>query len=133
MTVCVAPGAALLTPASVGGGNRMIRLVDDDKTYVSSPYNRCMVRGPEFDSSKPAGAGHPGDPPQADPLRTPAGRPSFPGAARCRRFRVCRLGGRVRPSTDRPAPRPTVRGFVAGPGSSRVPATRRERSGAGGV
>ncbi|MFF5638493.1 RICIN domain-containing protein [Streptomyces sp. NPDC012825] len=27
----------------------------ENKTYVNSPHNRCMVRGPEFDSSKTGG------------------------------------------------------------------------------
>ncbi|MEU6958197.1 phosphatidylinositol-specific phospholipase C domain-containing protein [Streptomyces chrestomyceticus] len=38
-----------------GGGNRAIWLVNSDKTYVNSQYRRCMVRGPEFDSSKSGG------------------------------------------------------------------------------
>ncbi|RSO07908.1 hypothetical protein DMH18_23350 [Streptomyces sp. WAC 06783] len=38
-----------------GGGNRAIWLVNSDKTYVNSQYKRCMVRGPEFDSSKTGG------------------------------------------------------------------------------
>ncbi|KAB1982859.1 phosphatidylinositol-specific phospholipase C domain-containing protein [Streptomyces triticiradicis] len=40
---------------AVKGGNRMIWLVNDNKTYVNSLHNRCMVRGPEFDSSKTGG------------------------------------------------------------------------------
>ncbi|MFE5142325.1 phosphatidylinositol-specific phospholipase C domain-containing protein [Streptomyces fagopyri] len=39
----------------VTGGNRAIWLVNSDKTYVNTQYNRCMVRGPEFDSSKTGG------------------------------------------------------------------------------
>ncbi|MGW1726490.1 phosphatidylinositol-specific phospholipase C domain-containing protein [Streptomyces sp. NPDC002306] len=39
----------------VKGGNRAIWVVNPDKTYVNSEYNRCMVRGPEFDSSKTGG------------------------------------------------------------------------------
>ncbi|WP_050501962.1 phosphatidylinositol-specific phospholipase C domain-containing protein [Streptomyces monomycini] len=38
-----------------GNGNRAIWLVNSDKTYVNSQYKRCMVRGPEFDSSKSGG------------------------------------------------------------------------------
>ncbi|MFK8847147.1 phosphatidylinositol-specific phospholipase C [Streptomyces sp. Ac-502] len=37
------------------GGNRAIWLVNSDKTYVNSQYQRCMVRGPEFDSAKSGG------------------------------------------------------------------------------
>ncbi|MFD9338332.1 hypothetical protein ACFWBF_28625 [Streptomyces sp. NPDC060028] len=40
---------------AVKGGDRAIWLVNADKTYVNSQYNRCMVRGPEFDSSKTGG------------------------------------------------------------------------------
>ncbi|MGW2787656.1 phosphatidylinositol-specific phospholipase C domain-containing protein [Streptomyces populi] len=40
---------------AVKGGNRMIWLVNDNKTYVNSLYNRCMVRGPGFDSSNTGG------------------------------------------------------------------------------
>ncbi|OEJ37240.1 hypothetical protein AR457_35350 [Streptomyces agglomeratus] len=40
---------------AVKGGNRMIWLVNGNKTYVNSLHNRCMVRGPEFDSSKTGG------------------------------------------------------------------------------
>ncbi|MFF0559675.1 phosphatidylinositol-specific phospholipase C domain-containing protein [Streptomyces sp. NPDC020472] len=40
---------------AVQGGNRMIWLVNDNKTYVNSLYGRCMVRGPEFDSSRTGG------------------------------------------------------------------------------
>ncbi|WP_411075737.1 phosphatidylinositol-specific phospholipase C domain-containing protein [Streptomyces sp. cmx-4-7] len=40
---------------AVKGGNRMIWLVNDNKTYVNTLYNRCMVRGPEFDGSKTGG------------------------------------------------------------------------------
>ncbi|MCB5168857.1 phosphatidylinositol-specific phospholipase C domain-containing protein [Streptomyces bambusae] len=40
---------------AVKGGNRTVWLVNDNKTYVNSLYNRCMVRGPEFDSSKTGG------------------------------------------------------------------------------
>ncbi|MFJ3914206.1 phosphatidylinositol-specific phospholipase C domain-containing protein [Streptomyces vinaceus] len=39
----------------VKGGNRGLWLVNADKTYVNSAYGRCMVRGPEFDSSKSGG------------------------------------------------------------------------------
>ncbi|MEW2130178.1 phosphatidylinositol-specific phospholipase C domain-containing protein [Streptomyces sp. NPDC005435] len=39
----------------VKGGDRAIWLVNSDKTYVNTQYNRCMVRGPEFDSSKTGG------------------------------------------------------------------------------
>ncbi|GLX19823.1 phosphatidylinositol-specific phospholipase C domain-containing protein [Streptomyces lavendulae] len=40
----------------VKGGNRMTWLVNADKTYANSLYQgRCMVRGPEFDSSKTGG------------------------------------------------------------------------------
>ncbi|WP_330457951.1 phosphatidylinositol-specific phospholipase C domain-containing protein [Streptomyces sp. NBC_00820] len=41
----------------VSGADRAIWLVnsDTDKTYVNTQYNRCMVRGPEFDSSKTGG------------------------------------------------------------------------------
>ncbi|MEU4203495.1 hypothetical protein AB0B79_24345 [Streptomyces sp. NPDC039022] len=38
-----------------GGGNRAIWPVNSDRTYVNSQYKRCMVRGPEFDSSKTGG------------------------------------------------------------------------------
>lgn len=41
---------------AVRGGNRTIWLVNENKTYANSLYtNRCMVRGPEFDSSKTGG------------------------------------------------------------------------------
>ncbi|MGC5343414.1 phosphatidylinositol-specific phospholipase C domain-containing protein [Streptomyces sp. DT171] len=39
----------------VKGGHQGIWLVNADKTYVNTKYNRCMVRGPEFDSSKTGG------------------------------------------------------------------------------
>ncbi|MFF8594464.1 phosphatidylinositol-specific phospholipase C domain-containing protein [Streptomyces sp. NPDC015220] len=39
----------------VTGGHQAIWLVNADKTYVDTKYNRCMVRGPEFDSSKTGG------------------------------------------------------------------------------
>ncbi|MBB5933699.1 phosphatidylinositol-specific phospholipase C domain-containing protein [Streptomyces zagrosensis] len=40
----------------VKGGQRSIWLVNPDKTYNNSQYqDRCMVRGPEFDSSKNGG------------------------------------------------------------------------------
>ncbi|MGV9339673.1 phosphatidylinositol-specific phospholipase C domain-containing protein [Streptomyces sp. NPDC003688] len=39
----------------VKGGDRAIWVVNSDKTYVNTQYNRCMVRGPEFDSSKTGG------------------------------------------------------------------------------
>jgi hypothetical protein len=40
---------------TVAGGNRMIWLVEEDKTYVNSLYGRCMVRGPEFEDSESGG------------------------------------------------------------------------------
>ncbi|MCY0957880.1 phosphatidylinositol-specific phospholipase C domain-containing protein [Streptomyces sp. H27-H5] len=40
---------------AVKAGNRMIWQVNSDKTYVNSLNGRCMVRGPEFDSSKTGG------------------------------------------------------------------------------
>ncbi|MFF3760890.1 phosphatidylinositol-specific phospholipase C domain-containing protein [Streptomyces sp. NPDC002185] len=40
---------------AVVGGNRTVWLVNADKTYVNSLYGRCMVRGPEFDSSRTGG------------------------------------------------------------------------------
>ncbi|MFF8643284.1 phosphatidylinositol-specific phospholipase C domain-containing protein [Streptomyces sp. NPDC015345] len=40
---------------TVSGGNRMIWMVNKDKTYVNSLNGRCMVRGPEFDDSKSGG------------------------------------------------------------------------------
>ncbi|MFJ3900794.1 phosphatidylinositol-specific phospholipase C domain-containing protein [Streptomyces sp. NPDC090025] len=40
---------------AVKGGDRAIWYVNADKTYVNSQYGRCMVRGPEFDSSKTGG------------------------------------------------------------------------------
>jgi hypothetical protein len=40
---------------TVSGGNRMIWLVNKDKTYVNSLHGRCMVRGPEFDDSRSGG------------------------------------------------------------------------------
>ncbi|GHA63668.1 phosphatidylinositol-specific phospholipase C domain-containing protein [Streptomyces termitum] len=56
------PGWALLEniiARNVGnmikGSHPAIWLVNDNKTYVNSKYNRCMVRGPEFDSSKTGG------------------------------------------------------------------------------
>ncbi|QIY66658.1 RICIN domain-containing protein [Streptomyces sp. RPA4-2] len=42
------------TPPTTSG-NRAIWVVNSDKTYVNTEYNRCMVRGPEFDSSKTGG------------------------------------------------------------------------------
>lgn len=40
---------------AVKGGNRMIQLVSENKTYVSSLHDRRTVRGPECDSSKAGG------------------------------------------------------------------------------
>ncbi|MBT2449221.1 phosphatidylinositol-specific phospholipase C domain-containing protein [Streptomyces sp. ISL-43] len=39
----------------VTDGHQAIWQVKADKTYVDTKYNRCMVRGPEFDSSKTGG------------------------------------------------------------------------------
>ncbi|WP_441247452.1 phosphatidylinositol-specific phospholipase C domain-containing protein [Kitasatospora sp. McL0602] len=39
----------------VTGGHQAIWQVNADKTYVDTKYGRCMVRGPEFDSSKTGG------------------------------------------------------------------------------
>ncbi|WP_050514499.1 phosphatidylinositol-specific phospholipase C domain-containing protein [Streptomyces rimosus] len=43
-------------PYLVKGGDRAIWTVNSNKTYSNTEYrNRCMVRGPEFDSSKSGG------------------------------------------------------------------------------
>ncbi|MFE6051853.1 phosphatidylinositol-specific phospholipase C domain-containing protein [Kitasatospora sp. NPDC056446] len=39
----------------VADGHPAVWQVKADKTYVDTKYNRCMVRGPEFDSSKTGG------------------------------------------------------------------------------
>ncbi|MER5639783.1 phosphatidylinositol-specific phospholipase C domain-containing protein [Kitasatospora sp. NPDC002227] len=39
----------------VKGGHQAIWQVNADKTYVDSRFGKCMVRGPEFDSSKTGG------------------------------------------------------------------------------
>ncbi|MFD6892412.1 phosphatidylinositol-specific phospholipase C domain-containing protein [Streptomyces sp. NPDC059957] len=40
---------------TVAGGHQAIWLVNADKTYVDTKYGKCMVRGPEFDSTKTGG------------------------------------------------------------------------------
>ncbi|MFI1177229.1 phosphatidylinositol-specific phospholipase C domain-containing protein [Streptomyces melanogenes] len=40
---------------AITDGHQAIWLVNADKTYVDTKYGRCMVRGPEFDSSKTGG------------------------------------------------------------------------------